>query len=357
MKKGKKKILFLYTELAGYFLACVSELQKQYDAEVHVVRYPVNDEAPFVFSPGSSVFFYEREKYNYRLLQELAVSISPDCIYCSGWIDRDYVRVCKSFGKKIPVVLALDNQWKGSLRQHLASLFFRPYIQKIYTHVWIPGSPQDGYASRLGFGPSNIMYGVYSIAHSAFNGYYTLNRELKESRFPKKFLYVGRYLDFKGVRDLWHAFIELQYEMPNSWELWCAGTGPLEKDFPVHPQVKNLGFVQPSDIGRIIAQTGVFVLPSHFEPWGVVVHEFAAAGMPLLCSSEVGAVSHFLRDGDNGFVFKSGDVRGLKRVLRKIVTLPVAELSAMGRKSTELAASHTPGMWAEKIMALCANRL
>ena len=43
----KPKIVFLYSEVAGYFLACAKELANS--AEVLIVRWPVNSEAPFQF--------------------------------------------------------------------------------------------------------------------------------------------------------------------------------------------------------------------------------------------------------------------------------------------------------------------
>ena len=108
----------------------------------------------------------------------------------------------------------------------------------------------------------------------------------RKKNFPKRFLYVGRYYDFKGVKTLWDAFIQLQVENPNDWELWCLGNGDLE---PLeHPKIKHLGFMQPEDLDKIISETGIFILPSLFEPWGVVVQEYAAAGYPLILSNQIG---------------------------------------------------------------------
>ena len=110
--------------------------------------------------------------------------------------------------------------------------------------------------------------------------------------------------------ELWQAFVELQTEQPNEWELWCLGIGDIK---PIeHPKIKHFGFVQPKDLATYTSQTGVFVLPSRFEPWGVVVHEFAASGFPLLLSNQVGAKEQFLQETKNGFEFKSENVSGLK---------------------------------------------
>ena len=49
----------------------------------------------------------------------------------------------------------------------------------------------------------------------------------------------------------------------------------------------------------------LFLMPSSFEPWGVVVHEHAAAGFPLLLSDAVGAGERFLEAPRNGTAFRA----------------------------------------------------
>ncbi len=91
------KIVFLHTELAGYFLACIDILAKTFDAEVHVIKLPVNKEAPFVFSHENNVKFYDRNEYSDKELTALCKSISPDFIFCAGWIDKSYLRISNHF--------------------------------------------------------------------------------------------------------------------------------------------------------------------------------------------------------------------------------------------------------------------
>ena len=99
-------------------------------------------------------------------------------------------------------------------------------------------------------------------------------------------------------------------------------------------------------------QTGVFVLPSLFEPWGVVLHEFAAMGFPLLASDRVGATEFFLKENKNGFTFKADDVNSLKEKLKQMMQLPTEQLNLMGDCSYQLAQNHTPKIWADNLMNL-----
>lgn len=348
----RKKVLFLYTEIAGYFLACVKTLLQDYPVDIHVIRFPVNKEAPFLFDLTEQIYFYERKNYSYKQLQALVESIHPDFIYCSGWIDKDYLKICSNYKNVIPTVLAIDNPWNGSYKQIIATALFRGYIQKRFSHVWIPGKFQYEYAKKLGFKNENILQGVYSIDADLFHQEYYKHKENKNKNFPKRFLFVGRYNTVKGIDDLWNVFIELQNANPSEWELWCVGTGDLEKQFPVHPKIKNLGFLQPQNLIHLIKETGVFVLPSHFEPWGVVVHEFASAGFPLICSDKVGATEMFLQHGKNGFIFPAGTITLLKEYLLKVMRLSDEELNKMGERSVELAKQNTPHDWATTIYKL-----
>ena len=116
MKSPRKKLLFLYNELAGYFLACIDTLSMLYDVDIHIVRYPLNPVAPFEFKFNDHVKYYERKNYNRTQLIALAKEINPDFIYTGGWMDKDYIAVSKSF-KNTPVVLTSDMPWLGTARQ------------------------------------------------------------------------------------------------------------------------------------------------------------------------------------------------------------------------------------------------
>ncbi|MCC6369777.1 MAG: glycosyltransferase [Bacteroidia bacterium] len=341
-------VLFLYTELADYFLKCCDELAKQ--AEVHIVRWPVNKEAPFQFTFSEKIKIYDKNNYTLTQLKELVQKINPGIIICSGWIDKDYLSITKSYHSKIPTVLTCDTHWKGTLKQYLAVTLGRFYLQQIFSNAWVPGQIQANYVSKLGFKKAVTNTGFYCCDLEKFNAVYTLNKQSKENNFPKRFLYVGRYYNFKGINNLWQAFIELKNETNNDWELWCLGVGDIE---PVkHNSIRHFGFVQPNDLEPIVKQCGVFVLPSLFEPWGVVVQEYAASGFPLILSNAVGASEAFLSDGENGFSFPAGNVESLKNQLKKIMNLSSKELLLMSDKSHEKAQTINRQNWATTIIKM-----
>ncbi len=346
-------VLFLYTEIADYFLASCKALLKK-GVAVHVVRWPVNKEAPFQFTYPEGMHIYERSDYSNEELITLSEKIRPDIIVCSGWVDKGYLTVCKKFNGKTTTVLALDNHWRGDWKQRIASIISPFFLRSRFSSCWVPGDLQYDYAKRLSFSDKEISKGFYSCDFDLFYEQYSSNKAQKELYFPKRFIFVGRYYEFKGIKDLWTAFIELQQEMPNEWELWCLGTGDVE---PVkHEKVKHFGFVQSKELPGYIKETGVFVLPSHFEPWGVVVHEYAAAGFPIICSNKVGARGAFVENNVNGYIYKSGDISELKESLKKIINTSDQDLFKMGTKSVEKAKTNTPEIWADTLIGMMGSK-
>lgn len=343
------KVLFLYSELAGYVVSYFHVLAPKV-SEIHVIRWPVNREAPFDFHFPEKVNIYEREAYDTRALVDLVLKINPDRIVCSGWMDKGYLKVCRAFKGKIPTILSMDNHWQGTLRQQLMRVLAPFTLHRWFSHAWVPGDPQRKYALLLGFHDSKIDTGFYSADTEYFSSVFGRIRLTKEKKMPHRFLYVGRYIESKGISTLWNAFIQAIESAPEDWELWCLGTGDLFDQRIIHPNIKHFGFVQPAKLEEFLTQTSIFILPSRFEPWGVVVHEMAASGMPLICSDEVGAASLFLKPGINGYSFESGNEKQLKELLIKMMSLNDETILKMGEQSQILSKQITPAIWAEKLL-------
>jgi glycosyltransferase involved in cell wall biosynthesis len=92
------------------------------------------------------------------------------------------------------------------------------------------------------------------------------------------------------------------------------------------------------------------LLPSRFEPWGVVVQEAAACGLPLICSDACGAGEHLLRDGLNGVVFPAGDAEALADGMLRMSGLDQSVRWEFGARSHELSRQYTPERWVATLM-------
>lgn len=352
-----KKVLFLYTESAPYLMASVERLVKDHGVEVHIVRWPVNKEAPFAMKVPDGVTVHERGDFNPTSLRRFANNLRPDIILTSGWVDKTYLQVCRDARKRgARTVMCSDTAWRGGLKQWAAVGTARLWLLRTFSHAWVTGEAQAMYAEYLGFKRDRIKRGFYTADLDRFAPLVKQFQPLKSSHFPHRFLCVARYIPSKGHQYMVEAFAELcDAGDAGDWELWCIGTGELHPMAHRHPRIKHLGFVQADEVWKYMEQSGVFILPSLYEPWGVVVHEHAAAGFPLVLSDAVGARLRFLQEGRNGQCFIAGDKESLKRTFRKVIATSDAELSAMGLRSAELAAEWGPKEWAATLMDLMGD--
>jgi glycosyltransferase involved in cell wall biosynthesis len=343
------KITVLYSEMAEYTIACLKQLAL-IDNGIQLVHWPINPEAPFKFDLSFCEVVISRESTTFYDLLDSVRNFNPDLILCSGWMDRDYVKVCNHFKGDVPTILSMDNHWEGSLKQHIARLVSPFTIQKAFSHAFVPGHVQENYALKLGFDEKQIKLGFYSADTSRFDQYFDEIGQKKLDQFPKRFLFLGRYVKHKGVSELWEAFQKVHFQFPD-WELWCVGTGDQYEERVERDGIKHFGFVQPSDLKPILAETGVYILPSHFEPWGVSVQELAISGFPLILSSAIGSKEQFLEEPVNGYEFQAESAEALSAAMIRICLKSDEELITMGAKSRELGFSNSPTLWAEKLLS------
>ena len=334
-----KKVLFLYSELSVYTINCINYFAvKNSEVSIYIVHWDINKEAPFILNFDSSVFAFKKKEIN---LLSLLKKVEPDLILCSGWLDKEYINVIKHHKNSFSTVLLFDNYWEDTLRQKLGSFIFKNTIKKFFDFCWVPGDIHLKYASKLGFNKENIFFGFYATNLDFFNRFYKKNIN---STIPKKFFYVGRYLKLKGVQELWDAFLKFSEKFPD-WELNCIGSGELFESKTLHPKIIHHGFVQQNELDLFLKSKGVFIMPSHFDHWGVAVQEFSSAGMPLILSDKVGSGCAFLQDGKNGFSFIANNTDDLLDKMIQIAELPQKKLCKFGIVSHELSNLYNLSTW------------
>jgi glycosyltransferase involved in cell wall biosynthesis len=361
MAPTKKKILFLYAEVMGYTVAIFKALVNEYEAEVHVLELGVNKKKSKYKHADSynGIFFYSKDEYDsLEKIKELIDSLGyPDLLYISGWMDSLYLKTARYIrSKNIPVVAGMDTQWRGDLRQRAACYLFGWYFRKCFNYTWCAGRSQFEYSRRLGFAADHIAMHCYSADRVFFEKLYT-ERKSKESQhqYPKNFLFLGRFDLVKGIDVLVDAFVEFS-KMRSDWTLTLIGNGPLKNELCDKTKdienIKIKDFIQPEDLREEFLNTGVFILPSVKEPWGVVIHELASAGVPLITSDVCGASTEFLIDGYNGYKFMSKNVDSLLDKMIKITSLPEKALIEMGKRSNLLSQRISPSFSAANLMSI-----
>ena len=111
------------------------------------------------------------------------------------------------------------------------------------------------------------------------------------------------------------------------------------------PPVLLVGHRDREEIAAEYARADVFVFPSVSDPWGLVINEAMAASLPVVTTSEPGAVDDLVRHGANGLVTPPFDAGALATAMVRLTR--DAELRhAMGARSAARIATQTPGAWA-----------
>ncbi|MFQ3577237.1 MAG: glycosyltransferase family 4 protein [Cytophagales bacterium] len=319
-------VLFLYSEAMGYTMATIKEIIRIYGVQVHLVHWDKKKNTPYLFPDmGDSFHSYKRSETGIEKIRNLIDALEPKAIYCSGRMDKDYLKACLYAKKKgITTVSGFDSQWHGSIKNKIQALFAYSLYRRYFDYAWISGSYQFEYVRRLGFAKNKILWNLYSADTQKFQ---------IETSPIKRFVFAGRFVPQKGILNLIEAFFKTLDIEKHDWELVLIGNGILKSQIPNHPKIKVSDFLQPDELAEEMKKGGVFVLPSLHEPWGVVVHEFACAGYPLICSDAVGSATAFLKHFYNGFAFPKNDTSSLAQVMLRFINMETQQLNEMSKRS------------------------
>lgn len=348
MSQDVRRVAVLFSRLSGYMAACLRVLREQHGVELLVYRRPPAQEAPFDRRHFDWISqLYDRNKATPQQMLETIERFSPDAVFMSGWMDKDYLRVARALKQRnIPVVAGSDTQWNGSVRQQVGRIISPWYLNSAIDVLWVAGERQRQLAAQLGYTGERCWTGVYSCEWEKFADVHRNGRAQRR----RAFLYVGRYVPVKGLDMLVEAYRSYRQRSEDPWPLICAGAGPEKRLLDGQEGIIERGFVQPDQLPALFAEASAFVLPSRKEPWGVVVQEAAAAGLPLICSEACGAAVHLLQDRYNGFLFETRNSRHLAQCLTDMATASPEAWCAMSERSHTLSMQYTPERWADTLV-------
>ena len=165
-----------------------------------------------------------------------------------------------------------------------------------------------------------------------------------------RLLFVGNDFERKGGRLLLDAFAEVRRRVPQA-RLTLVGDRP---QLAPPPGVEILGRVDDrSRLADIYSSATAFVLPSFFEPYGLVLLEALAFGLPIVATRTCG-IPDIVRDGIDGLLVDVGDRQALTEALVTVLSdLSYADaLGSAGRERargdfswSEVVARMTPGLY------------
>jgi glycosyltransferase involved in cell wall biosynthesis len=282
----------------------------------------------------------------------------PDCVVVSGWstfASQAAVVWCRL--RHVPYVLLVESHdagpkpgWRRRVKETVV-----PAVVRGAESVLVTGSLARHSVVSLGAAPDRVRVFANTIDVERFGDRadrLAARRDELRTAFGLSeddvaVVTVARLVPEKGIDVLLRA----------------AGALPVVVvgDGPERPRLERLA----RDLGVRASFTGdrplervleayvagdVFALLSEREPWGVVVNEAAACGLPLVLSDRVGAAPDLLRDGENGILVPAGDVAAATGALARLAgDDPLRE--RMGARSRELVQGYGYGPSLDNLLA------
>jgi glycosyltransferase involved in cell wall biosynthesis len=213
------------------------------------------------------------------------------------------------------------------------------------------GTLNAEYYQSYGIAPGRIFSVPYAVDNAFFRDKAKAAARERESWRRQLGLEAGRTIilfasklsQVKRGADLLEAYIQMspdQIREPTPYLLFI-GEGDQRPSLEKRARsmnwnsIKFLGFKNQTELPRYYDLCDVLVLPSVFEPWGLVINEAMNAGRAVVVSDQVGCGPDLVKNGENGYVFKAGDIAGLRAALDKVLSNP-AKCQDLGRKSLEI---------------------
>lgn len=363
----KRRLLILTEIIAPYRIPVFNALAARGDVELHVVFLAETDPAIREWRVYRDEIRFSHEVLpgwggrvgGYRLLVNSGLGraltrFRPEVVICGGY---NYLASWQVWWRArrhgVPLLLWCESTLADARGGYwLVEALKRRFIANCDGFV-VPGAASRGYLKALGTperaittAPNAVDTALFARAAEAARREETVAR--RRLALPRRFfLFVGRLVPEKGVFDLLESYSRLEPEVRAEVGLLYAGTGRAmpslqERSRSIVPgDVRFAGFVQRESLPAYYALAEALVFPTHTDPWGLVVNEAMACGLPVIASDVAGSVADLVEDGSNGFVMPAGDVDRMGRCMM-LVARDSGTRRRMGERSFERIAAYSP---------------
>ena len=309
----------IYIEPTPYLLALVRRIMSCADAPVDVLFIGANISQPWDLSldgiPAS--YLPHGTIAACRAIARKLYSAKYSVMHLAGW-GHPVLLGAMIVARFIGIPLAVETDTAIPITQpwfkRVAKRLLYPILFRLPA-VFLPGGTrQERYLQHYGVPENRIVVARITVDVAAIaKAVMAIPPEARRARRTKLgiasdecvFLFVGRLEPEKGIAVLLEAFA-LAFAKRGNVRLLIAGDGMLrgmvETAAARSERVHWAGRLTGEALLEAYAAADVLVLPSVFEPWGLVVNEAMAAGLPIIASERVGCVDDLVVDGKPGVV-------------------------------------------------------
>ena len=227
------------------------------------------------------------------------------------------------FLKKVNIAIESDTQYQ------IPKNYLKRFVKYLYLSIIFRNKKIFGFAGgsnshmllfkKYGMNTERIFLMPLMVNNSRF---FT-----KKKVFPKifTFLYVGRLIKRKNVESLINVFNKKFSE--NKVVLKIIGSGREESSLRNKYSSSKVIFLGPLFENELIKEyhsASCFVIPSLFEPWGLVVNEALSASLPVISLENIGANFDLIKSKNTGEIASDmntfGDIMVKFLIDKKILT-------------------------------------
>lgn len=298
-----------------------------------------------------------------RRMVEALGRFDPRAVALPGWAfaeARAGLAWCRHY--KRAAILMSESSHGDHPRLWPRELMKQRLVRK-FSSALVGGRRHAEYACSLGIPRAAIFRGYDAVDNDYFSrGADEVRRDAERWRsehgLPARYLLTtSRFIRIKNIDGLLRGYALYRARQPEPADLVVCGDGEEREhlhrvacEVGVDRWVHWPGFVQYPKLPAYYALADAFVLASSVEPWGLVVNEAMACGLPVLVSNRCGCAPDLVQEGANGFTFDPARPEAIAEALLKLPKDAQA-LSRLGQRSKEIVEDWSPQAFGEGLLA------
>ena len=361
----KLRLAVLTEIIAPYRIPVFNALAKVSDLDPHVVFLAKTDSTmrQWRIYADEMRFSYEvlpswRCRFaQYNLLVNQSVTsvlqkVDPDVVLCGGY---NYLASWQAMRwarrNHVPFLVWSESTAADHRRKHwLVESLKHNFLNHCDGFV-VPGKSALEYMQQVAISPGRIFVAPNAVDIDLFSAGEKAARAQEERLrselgLPLRyFLFVGRLVKSKGVIDLLEAYNRLSPDLRANLGLVFVGDGTHRAELESRARsilpgtVHFAGFVHRDELANYYGLAECFVFPTHSDPWGLVVNEAMACGLPVICTNVAGCAADLVKA--NGRAVAPRDLQQLATAMQEVATDPYLR-ARMSRHSRDLIQGYSP---------------
>lgn len=372
----KRRLVILTEIISPYRIPLFNALARDEGVNLHVIFLAETDPGlrQWRVYKEEIAFSYEvlpswrRRLGRYSFLWNRGVNAAlaaakPDVILCGGY---NYPASWQAAGwarrARIPFFLWSESNVQDRRRGLALVEFLKHQFVSRCDGFVVPGETAREYLRVQGVSDGRIFTAPNAVDNGWFAAAAAKARAdadacRKKLGLPQRyFLFAGRLVPEKGVFDLLSAYAKLNDSLRAEIGLVFVGDGEsrrqLEKGAASFSKgtIMFAGFAQREQLAEYYALAEVLVLPTHTDPWGLVVNEAMACSLPVILSRAAGCAADLVQPGVTGWLIPPQDSVALRQAM-ECVANQAALCREMGQNAAHHIRRYSPAAWSEGVAA------